>query len=117
MQSSDLFNKPLNKIIRLQEVVTRNDENNKAVQMYEDWLQTKAFIKPLTGYTWRRYEGDNSYISYVFYIRYMAEMKYNITILYKQRRFFIKSVVNVEEKNKYYRIIAEARLWNNKIIR
>ena len=30
MQSSDLFNKPLNKIIRLQEVVTRNDENNKA---------------------------------------------------------------------------------------
>lgn len=46
-------------------------------------------------------------ITHSIMIRYFNKIDINMQISYKDRKFIIKSIINLEEKDKYYKILCE----------
>ena len=95
--------------IEILKYVLRTDEDNIPVKSYEVILSTKARILNISGKEKVLNDGVSSVSVKRFYIRYKKDL--DITtgdiILYKDKKYNITYVSNVEEKDVYLEIVGE----------
>lgn len=100
----------LNKKLNFEEKNIISDEcggNNVIWSLYKTiW----GNISPISASNEFANYNSNTKINHVVTIRYLNKINENMRIKYNNRIFYIKSIVNVKEKNIYYEILCEENI-------
>jgi len=100
----------LNRRIIIQEKKFTNDEQGGFIETWINIKTTWAEIKPINTLSDLEANRISENISHLITIRYFEPLTTECRIIYQDRIFMIKSVINIMESNKIQEIIAEEEL-------
>jgi SPP1 family predicted phage head-tail adaptor len=104
------FSACLRQIITIQSPTIKNDDLGGQIEQWNDFIAVRAEVQAL----YDKHSGeifaamqlmDNSF--YRFRIRFVADLKTNMRIIYNKRCFNIKRLINQSELNNVLVIIAQ----------
>lgn len=94
------------KPIVIQKPVMTQDVYNQPIPSWETYLETWAMVKPMTGREYFLAQQISSEVMFKFTIRYHDGITTKMRILYNNRTFNIKSVLNLNESDRVIDIMA-----------
>lgn len=106
------LNKLNNKIIIQNYIAINNDGAITFEWQTEAIPEIWACIQPISGRIDDTLYKINTKLSHIITIRYLNNISINDRIIYNNRIFFIKYIINIEEKNKYLDIYCEEDIFN-----
>lgn len=107
------FTSCLRQIIVLQEAILEDDAMGGKLESWKDFLTLSAEVKALNELNPKETFSSMQIIDkslYRFRIRYTTKVKPNMRIVYDQKTFQIKRIINHEERNTIAVIIAQEML-------
>lgn len=107
------FLNKLNNKITIQNYIAVNNNGSITFEWQtENNSEIWACIQPTSGLIEDNFCKINTKLSHVITIRYLNNISINDRIIYNNRIFYIKYIINVEEKNKYLTIYCEEEVFN-----
>lgn len=89
----------LRHIITIQKLNNSQNEYGEVLEVWEDILNVRAGIYPISGKEFFAAETVNSQITHKVKIRYIKGLTPNMRINFNNRIFSIESIINFQERN------------------
>lgn len=96
----------LNNFVTFQHLVMTQDEIGGYTSSYVDYYSCFVNIKPVKSYQKWQAEKLSLKVSHRITCRYFDGIKSDDRIMYNNRIFEVQEVINVDEANRFYEIIA-----------
>lgn len=100
----------LDKRITIQNKQITQDNFGGEIISWKDYKIIWANICPKSLKNSVNYFKFETNITHIITVRFLNEIDINFRILYNDRIFNIKSIINIKEKNQYYEILCEELL-------